>query len=401
LGVSKETPEVIIPPRIPDAANGLPLPDREIRARYADDAATADKLPYSDVPTNAPPNFTDFIGKLTMGAVGEGPPVGHKTQHELSSESWAQGRPERQASREARHQLQQEEEVRAIVQAEAGDPNLELADFAVREAARITSTVPPDGGLYEPRGQGPYRGTPAPDGSPSAHLGGNTNKCANRDYAREPWELSNHGGSPNSHRGQYSPPVGSTLNDSLPTQVKDEIIANLIAGRSAPYIQRLIKVRFSLVISSDAIYHYKKKDPYKSIIIAGRELRYESIRNEGLALIDERLILLQHNAEQLQLRIDEVMSTGGIPPLGLMKELRDTLDDIAAELGHRRKGIDVDNSIKVAVVRGPTKAASSEQWAMQADQHLADEVSSKRLAEQSSADSDLAQPSSDSTQPVN
>ncbi len=109
---------------------------------------------------------------------------------------------------------------------------------------------------------------------------------------------------------------------------------------AAEYSEALIQKRFEEAgwepLSSGAIsYHRQQHAP---LIDQLRKERRESALNTGLALKEERLRRLVEHADELDVIKWEKDKNGRC---WNEKAWRETLDDIAKEMGHRRQGIDI------------------------------------------------------------
>lgn len=114
----------------------------------------------------------------------------------------------------------------------------------------------------------------------------------------------------------------------------------LLMWMAAEYDTRLIRRRFAANgwpdLSRAALAYYRKR--YGSDIEALRKERRDSALNSGLALKEERVARLAIHADELD-AIKWVAGENG--RYWNEKAWRETLDDIAREMGHRRQGIDV------------------------------------------------------------
>jgi hypothetical protein len=112
----------------------------------------------------------------------------------------------------------------------------------------------------------------------------------------------------------------------------------LAAEYSEPLIRKWFEERKWEPLAESTISYHRKR--YASDIEAARSERRASAINSGLALKEERIKRLAEHADELEAikwLADE--KTGR---LWNEKSWRETLDDIAKEMGHRRTGIDLD-----------------------------------------------------------
>lgn len=89
-------------------------------------------------------------------------------------------------------------------------------------------------------------------------------------------------------------------------------------------------------VSRQTIYHYRKR--YAEQIATLRAERHTAALDSGLALKAERIARLAEHADRLE-AIKWIPDKNG--RLWNEKAWRETLDDIAREMGHRRQGIDI------------------------------------------------------------
>lgn len=90
-------------------------------------------------------------------------------------------------------------------------------------------------------------------------------------------------------------------------------------------------------LDPSALTYYRRK--WATAIEAARSERRTSAINSGLALKEERVKRLAEHADELE-AIKWVPDDRGW--LRNEKAWRETLDDIAKEMGHRRAGVDLD-----------------------------------------------------------
>ena len=123
-------------------------------------------------------------------------------------------------------------------------------------------------------------------------------------------------------------------------KLNDEQREALLTWLAAEYDTRLIRKWFAArewpEIDRAMFTYYRKK--HEQDINALRAERRTKALNSGLALKDERVARLAHHADELE-AIKWVPDDKG--RLWNEKAWRETLDDIAKEMGHRRTGVDI------------------------------------------------------------
>jgi len=114
----------------------------------------------------------------------------------------------------------------------------------------------------------------------------------------------------------------------------------LLIWLSAEYSESLIRKWFEKnawePVDPSALTYYRKK--WAPEIEAARSERRASAINSGLALKEERVKRLADHADELEV-IKWLPDDKGY--LRNEKSWRETLDDIAKEMGHRRTGVDI------------------------------------------------------------
>lgn len=112
----------------------------------------------------------------------------------------------------------------------------------------------------------------------------------------------------------------------------------LAAEYSGPLIRKWFVERAWPDLSDASFTYYRTR--YATEIAAARAERHASAINSGLALKEERVKRLVEHADELEaIKWKPDKKTGR---LWNEKAWRETLDDIAKEMGHRRTGMDVD-----------------------------------------------------------
>jgi hypothetical protein len=115
---------------------------------------------------------------------------------------------------------------------------------------------------------------------------------------------------------------------------------------AAEYSEGLIRKWFAErewpTIDPSALTYYRKK--WAAEIDEARSARRNSALNQGLALREERVRRLVEHADELEAIKWQADDKGR---LWNEKAWRETLDDIAKELGHRRQGVDLAGDVTV------------------------------------------------------
>lgn len=156
----------------------------------------------------------------------------------------------------------------------------------------------------------------------------------------------------------------------LSVKHQDYLLSCFIAGKSTKWTRKHFFEKYKLLIRFQSLYEFKRL--YAGLIDAGMRIRHERVRHEGLSIMEERVIALEEHSDALLARMKDDMKCGRPPSIRLMKEYRETLNDIALELGHRRKGMDVANEMIVSVVKVPAKALDRAAWEIQAQEVMND-----------------------------
>jgi hypothetical protein len=110
------------------------------------------------------------------------------------------------------------------------------------------------------------------------------------------------------------------------------ILTWLAAGYSAPLIVKWFKKNKWPEITASAVRYYRAE--YREDIGRARKERHEEAITSGLALKEERVARLCEHADKLEV-IKWVPDKNG--KLNNEKCWRETLDDIAVEMGHRKQ----------------------------------------------------------------
>lgn len=124
----------------------------------------------------------------------------------------------------------------------------------------------------------------------------------------------------------------------LTPEQKEALLHWLAAEYSAPLIRKWQRDREWAELTDGTISYYR--DKWSEEIAAARQERRQSAISSGLALKEERVGRLTRHADEL-----EAIKWLPDPKTGRLwneKAWRETLDDIAKEMGHRRTGLDVD-----------------------------------------------------------
>lgn len=124
----------------------------------------------------------------------------------------------------------------------------------------------------------------------------------------------------------------------LTTEQRDALRTWLAAEYSGPLINKWFKDRGWPELDDAMFTYYRRK--WSNEIAALTLARRASALNTGLALKEERVRRLVEHADELE-AIKWTPDEHG--RLWNEKAWRETLDDIAKEMGHRRQGIDVND----------------------------------------------------------
>lgn len=123
----------------------------------------------------------------------------------------------------------------------------------------------------------------------------------------------------------------------LTIEQKDALRQWLAAEYSAPLIRKWFKDREWPELTDQAISYHRIQ--WQEAIDAARSERRSTAINSGLALKEERVKRLAEHADELEaIKWVPDEKTGR---LWNEKAWRETLDDIAKEMGHRRTGVDI------------------------------------------------------------
>lgn len=124
----------------------------------------------------------------------------------------------------------------------------------------------------------------------------------------------------------------------LTAEQQSALLAWLVAEYSESLIQKWFEEREWEPLTSGTISYHRTR--YADEIATARSERRSSAITTGLALKEERVKRLAEHADEL-----EAIKWLPDPKTGRLwneKAWRETLDDIAKEMGHRRAGIDLD-----------------------------------------------------------
>lgn len=123
----------------------------------------------------------------------------------------------------------------------------------------------------------------------------------------------------------------------LTTEQRDALRIWLAAEYSGPLINKWFKERGWPELDDSAFTYYRNK--WADEIGLVRQERRSTAINSGLALKEERIKRLAEHADELEaIKWLPDEKTGR---LWNEKAWRETLDDIAKEMGHRRQGVDI------------------------------------------------------------
>ena len=130
--------------------------------------------------------------------------------------------------------------------------------------------------------------------------------------------------------------MGTKPGPKLTTEQREVLLQWLAAEYSGPLIRRWFKDREWPEPTDPALSYYRRQ--WVNEIAEARSARRQSAINSGLALKEERVRRLAEHADELE-AIKWLPDEKG--RLWNEKAWRETLDDIAKEMGHRRQGVDV------------------------------------------------------------
>lgn len=122
----------------------------------------------------------------------------------------------------------------------------------------------------------------------------------------------------------------------LTTEQRAQLLEWVAADYSSDLIAGWFLTREWPELTRPAITYYRRQ--FKEQIVALREARHTAALDSGLALKAERVERLKEHADKLE-AIKWVPGDKG--RLWNEKSWRETLDDIAKEMGHRRTGLDI------------------------------------------------------------
>jgi hypothetical protein len=123
----------------------------------------------------------------------------------------------------------------------------------------------------------------------------------------------------------------------LEAEHRETLMGWIAAEYSSPLILHWFQERQWPAITKQAIQYYREQ--FADEIEAARKERHGKALTTGLARKEERVERLKQHADALE-EIKWVPDENG--KLWNEKSWRDTLDDIAKEMGHRRQGVDLN-----------------------------------------------------------
>lgn len=145
----------------------------------------------------------------------------------------------------------------------------------------------------------------------------------------------------------------------LTTEQRDALRTWLAAEYSGPLINKWFKEREWPEIDDSAFTYYRNK--WAGEIEEARKERRGTAITTGLALKEERIRRLAEHADELEaIKWVPDEKTGR---LWNEKAWRETLDDIAKEMGHRRQGIDIATQELEAFLDRAKRKLPPEQYA--------------------------------------
>lgn len=130
-----------------------------------------------------------------------------------------------------------------------------------------------------------------------------------------------------------APAEGQPTSRRLTTEQRAALISWVAAEYSETLIRKWFEQREWEPISESTLAYYRTK--LAPEIEAARKERRESALNRGLALKEERIRRLAEHADELEAIKWARDKSGRMPN---EKAWRETLNDLAAEMGHRRPG---------------------------------------------------------------
>lgn len=128
----------------------------------------------------------------------------------------------------------------------------------------------------------------------------------------------------------------------LQPEQRDALLTWLAAEYSEGLIRKWFAEREWPTLDPSALTYYRRK--WADEIERARAERRSSALNQGLALKEERVRRLVEHADELEAIKWQADDKGR---LWNEKAWRETLDDIAKELGHRRQGVDVAGELTI------------------------------------------------------
>lgn len=123
----------------------------------------------------------------------------------------------------------------------------------------------------------------------------------------------------------------------LTSEQREQLLEWIAADYDGALIRRWFAERAWPELTRPALAYYRKR--YGTQISELRAARYAAALNTGLACKEERIQRLKEHADRLEAIKWQAHSKTG--RLWNEKAWRETLNDIALELGHRRQGIDL------------------------------------------------------------
>ena len=137
------------------------------------------------------------------------------------------------------------------------------------------------------------------------------------------------------------------LNDKhMSEEQRLHIVELLVAGYTVSFIKESFERKGWKAPSHVTIQNYRIK--FQVDIENARAERYKELMENGLALQDERVARLTQHAEKLESLGTDAQDEKGT--LIVSKEYRETIADIAAEVGGRQKKLDITTGGKPLVM---------------------------------------------------
>lgn len=153
----------------------------------------------------------------------------------------------------------------------------------------------------------------------------------------------------------------------LTTEQRETLVLWLAAGYDSRLIRAWLKERKWPDLTRQAVHYYR--DEWREEIEAKRKERLEKAVTTGLALKEERVARLANHADEL----DEIKWVPGEKGrLWNEKAWRETLDDIAREMGQRKAGVELTGKDGAPIEIHDSRAELAARLAARASRRRAD-----------------------------